>query len=57
LKFATLLKVIIECLRKRLSAPPPQSLLVRSLRWVEKVLASVSDHVSLANRLYTTRDR
>ena len=24
---------------------------------VEKVLASVSDHVSLANRLYTTRDR
>ena len=33
--------------------PPPQSLLVRSLRWVEKVSASVFDHVILSNHLYT----
>ena len=34
---------------------PPQSLLVRSLRWVEKVSASVSDHVILANHLWLER--
>jgi glycosyltransferase involved in cell wall biosynthesis len=38
---------------------PPQSLLVRSLRWIEKVSAGISDHVILANHIwlerYTTR--
>ena len=34
---------------------PPQSLLVRSLRWVEKVSAGVSDHVILANHLWLER--
>jgi glycosyltransferase involved in cell wall biosynthesis len=34
---------------------PPQSLLVRSLRWVEKISASVSDHVILANHLWLER--
>ncbi len=33
----------------------PQSLLVRSLRWVEKASASVSDHVILANHLWVER--
>jgi glycosyltransferase involved in cell wall biosynthesis len=30
----------------------PQSLLVRSLRWIEKLSAAVSDHVILANHLW-----
>jgi glycosyltransferase involved in cell wall biosynthesis len=34
---------------------PPQSLLVRSLRWVEKVSAGVSDHVILANHIWLER--
>jgi glycosyltransferase involved in cell wall biosynthesis len=33
----------------------PQSLLVRALRWVEKVSAGVSDHVILANHLWLER--
>jgi glycosyltransferase involved in cell wall biosynthesis len=33
----------------------PQSLLVRSLRWVEKISAGVSDHVILANHLWLGR--
>ncbi len=33
----------------------PQSLLVRSLRWVEKVSAGVSDHVILANHIWLER--
>lgn len=33
----------------------PQSLLVRSLRWVEKISAGVSDHIILANHLWLER--
>lgn len=33
----------------------PQSMLVRSLRWVEKVSAGVADHVILANHLWLER--
>jgi glycosyltransferase involved in cell wall biosynthesis len=33
----------------------PQSVLVRSLRWVERVSAGVSDHVILANHLWLER--
>jgi glycosyltransferase involved in cell wall biosynthesis len=33
----------------------PQSLLVRSLRWVEKLSAGASDHVILANHLWLER--
>jgi glycosyltransferase involved in cell wall biosynthesis len=34
---------------------PPQSLLVRSLKWVEKISAGVSDHVILANHIWLER--
>src|SRR5262245_6132052 len=34
---------------------PPQSLLVRVLRWIEKVSAAMSDHVILANHLWLER--
>src|SRR5215831_8767530 len=34
---------------------PPQSPFVRSLRWVEKISAAMSDHVILANHLWLER--
>jgi hypothetical protein len=34
---------------------PPQSLLVRSLKWVEKISAGDSDHVILANHIWLER--